>query len=55
MPPALTILSQVLLGLLLGPLGVVLAAPLTAAALVMIKMLYVEDVLATETGTKGDN
>ena len=47
MPPALTIVSQVLLGLLLGPLGVVLAAPLTAAALVVIKMLYVEDTLGT--------
>lgn len=47
MPPALTILSQVLLGLLLGPLGLVLAAPLTAAALVVIKTLYVEDTLGT--------
>jgi predicted PurR-regulated permease PerM len=47
MPPALTILSQVLLGLLLGPLGVILAAPMTAAALVVIKMLYVEDTLGT--------
>lgn len=47
MPPALTILSQVLLGLLLGPLGLVLAAPLTAASLVVIKMLYVEDTLGT--------
>jgi predicted PurR-regulated permease PerM len=50
MPPALTILSQVLLGLLLGPLGVILAAPMTAAALVVIKMLYVEDTLGTPVG-----
>lgn len=47
LPPALTILSQVLLGLLLGPLGLVLAAPLTAALLVVIKTLYVEDTLGT--------
>ena len=45
MPPALTILSQVLLGMLLGPIGVVLAAPLTAAAIVVVKMLYVDDPL----------
>lgn len=54
MPPALTIVSQVLLGLLLGPLGVVLAAPLTAAALVLIKMLYVEDTLGTRVGHTND-
>lgn len=51
MPPALTILSQVLLGLLLGPLGLVLAAPMTAAALVVIKMLYVQDTLGTPVET----
>lgn len=54
MPPALTIVSQVLLGLLLGPLGVVLAAPLTAAALVLIKMLYVEDTLGTRVEHAND-
>jgi predicted PurR-regulated permease PerM len=55
MPPALTIMSQVLLGMLLGPLGVVLAAPLTAAALVLIKMLYVQDTLRTATELPSDN
>lgn len=54
MPPALTIVSQVLLGLLLGPLGVILAAPLTAAALVLIRMLYVEDTLGTRVGHAND-
>jgi predicted PurR-regulated permease PerM len=47
MPPALTILSQVLMGMLLGPLGIILAAPLTAASIVVVKMLYVEDTLGT--------
>ena len=51
MPPSLTILSQVLLSLLLGPLGLVLAAPLTASAIVAIKMLYVEDALGTPVKT----
>jgi len=45
LPPALTIVAQVLAGVLAGPLGVMLAAPLTAAALVLVKVLYVKDTL----------
>jgi predicted PurR-regulated permease PerM len=45
MPPALTLSMQVVLGALLGILGVALATPLTASAVVAIRMLYVEDVL----------
>ena len=45
LPPALTIAAQVLLGVLLGALGVTLATPLAAAAMVAIKRLYVEEVL----------
>jgi predicted PurR-regulated permease PerM len=45
LPPALTISVQVLLGVLVGAIGVALAAPLTAVGLVLVKMLYVEDVL----------
>jgi predicted PurR-regulated permease PerM len=49
LPPALTIAMQVVLGLLVGGIGVALAAPLTAAGLVLVKMLYVEDVLKEPT------
>ena len=45
MPSALTITAQLVLGVLLGAMGVVLATPLTAAAVVLMKMLYVEDAL----------
>lgn len=45
LPPALTLVAQVLLGLISGGLGVALATPLTAAALVATKRLYVEDTL----------
>ena len=45
LPPVLTISAQVLLGVLLGITGVVLASPLTAVALVLVKMLYIEDTL----------
>lgn len=45
LPPALIIGMQVLLGFLAGILGVILATPLTAAAMVMIRMWYIEDTL----------
>jgi predicted PurR-regulated permease PerM len=54
MPPGLLILFQVLAGLLLGALGVVLAAPLLAVALVAIRMLYVEDVLGDKADVPGE-
>jgi predicted PurR-regulated permease PerM len=43
--PALTIISQIVLTVLFGPLGLLLATPLTAAGLVLVRMLYVEDAL----------
>jgi predicted PurR-regulated permease PerM len=45
LPPALTLSAQVFMGIILGGLGVALATPLTAVALVATKMLYVEDEL----------
>ncbi len=45
LPPALTITMQVVIGVLFGALGLALASPLTAAAMVLVRMLYVEDVL----------
>lgn len=53
LPPVLTISAQVLLGVLLGTIGVVLASPLTAVALVLVKMLYVEDVLGDSVTPDG--
>ena len=45
LPPALTITSQVLMAVLAGGLGLALATPLAAAALVLIQRLYIEDIL----------
>lgn len=45
LPPALTVGVQVLLGVLAGALGVILATPLTVAVMVMTQMWYVEDIL----------
>jgi predicted PurR-regulated permease PerM len=45
LPPVLTILALFGFGFLFGPLGVVLATPITAVGLVLVKKLYVEDAL----------
>lgn len=45
MPPALLITMQVLFGTLFGAPGLIFAAPLTAAGLVAVNLLYIEDVL----------
>lgn len=45
LPPALTLLTVVLLGMIGGLLGVLVAAPLIAVIIVFVKMLYVEDLL----------
>jgi predicted PurR-regulated permease PerM len=48
LPPALNIFAQVLLSVLLGAAGLMLATPLTAAALVTVKLAYLEGVLGEE-------
>ncbi|HEY6825880.1 MAG TPA: AI-2E family transporter [Gemmatimonadaceae bacterium] len=44
-PPALTILSQALMAILFGFLGLMCAVPVLAAVITAVKMLYVEDVV----------
>jgi predicted PurR-regulated permease PerM len=48
LPPALTLVMQLLLGNLLGLMGLMVAAPLTVTLVVLLKMLYVEDTLGDE-------
>jgi predicted PurR-regulated permease PerM len=50
LPPALTIIMQLIFGTLFGFAGVALATPLTAALVVLVGMLYVEDILGDRTG-----
>ncbi|MFD3000375.1 AI-2E family transporter [Pontibacter toksunensis] len=45
LPPALLLFFQVLLGILQGALGLLLAAPILAVLIVLINELYVKDVL----------
>ncbi|HJU69503.1 MAG TPA: AI-2E family transporter [Gemmatimonadaceae bacterium] len=47
-PPALTVVSQALMALLFGFLGLMVAVPLLAAILVPVKMLYVEGVVGDD-------
>jgi predicted PurR-regulated permease PerM len=48
LPPALTVVSQALMAMLFGFLGLMVAVPLLAAILVPVKMLYVEGVVGDE-------
>jgi hypothetical protein len=41
------------MGLVFGGIGLLLATPLTAAALVVIQLLYVEDVLHQDAHVRG--
>ena len=49
LPPALTITFQLILSVLIGGLGLVLATPILAVIMVLIQMLYIEDVLGDKT------
>lgn len=49
LPPAITIFSIVLMGVLVGGIGVLLATPLAVVILVTVRMLYVRDTLG-DTG-----
>ncbi len=51
LPPALVVMTQVFSALFLGFLGVFLAAPLLAMTIVLVKELYVEDVLGDPADT----
>ena len=45
LPPALTIVTQAVMALVFGFLGLMVAVPLLAAVIVPIKLLYVQGVL----------
>jgi len=45
MPPALIISAQIIMGVIQGIIGILLATPLVAVLIVITKLLYLEDVL----------
>jgi predicted PurR-regulated permease PerM len=55
LPPVVTLIGLALMGLVFGFLGMLIAVPLLALLMVVVKMLYVEDVVGEEmeTGAEG--
>lgn len=54
-PPVLTIVTQGVMSLVFGFIGLLVAVPMLAATIVPIKMLYVRDVVGDEVSLPGDN
>jgi predicted PurR-regulated permease PerM len=55
LPPALTIIFQLILAVLIGGLGLVLATPLLAVIMVLIQMVYIEDILGDKNTEVKEN
>ncbi|MGG5889864.1 AI-2E family transporter [Falsiroseomonas sp. HC035] len=55
MPPALMLFAVVAVGLLFGLPGVILAAPITVVAYVLVKQLYVRETLGQQTEVPGED
>lgn len=53
-PPAVTLFTLLSLGILFGPLGVMLGAPLTVVLYVAVKQFYVRDTLGEKTTVPGE-
>lgn len=51
LPPILTLAAQIIFGVAVGAMGVILAAPLVAAAIVIVRRLWVEEVGAAVIST----
>ena len=43
LPPVLTICAQLLMGVLVGLIGIMVAAPLTAALMISVQILYLKN------------
>lgn len=54
LPPALGVSAQLILGVLVGPIGLIFALPLAMTVTVIVKMLYVEDDLHHPAKLPGD-
>jgi predicted PurR-regulated permease PerM len=54
LPPAVLLMAQFLMGVLVGLFGVLLATPLAVAVIVLVQMLYVEDVLGDSVDVLGE-
>ena len=55
LPPAVVLTSQLLMGVLFGFFGVLLATPLVVVLIVLTQMIYVQGVLGTSVHVLGDH
>ena len=55
LPPALTIIFQLALSVMIGGLGLVLATPLLAVIMVLVQMVYIQDVLGDKDTEANEN
>ncbi len=55
LPPALTVVAQLALSVLIGGVGLILATPLLAVAVVFVQMVYIEDVLGDQDTEVNEN
>ncbi|MGD8309045.1 MAG: AI-2E family transporter [Chromatiales bacterium] len=55
LPPAVLLTAQLLMGVLFGFIGVVLATPLTVVLIVLVQMLYVQDLLGRRVRLLGQH
>jgi predicted PurR-regulated permease PerM len=53
-PPAVLISAQVIMGILAGAIGVLMATPLAVVLIVLVQMLYLADVLGDPVSTLGE-
>jgi predicted PurR-regulated permease PerM len=54
LPPALTLFSIFLMGALFGFIGILVAAPLAATALTLVKVLYLRDTFGDKVALPGE-
>ena len=55
LPPALLLSVQILAASLFGIAGVIFSTPLTVVAIVLVQMLYVQDVLGEKVAVLGQH
>lgn len=55
LPPVLIVAAQLLLGVLFGFSGLLLAVPAAAVIFILVKMIYVEDILGNNVEVIGEN
>ena len=55
LPPVVTIIAQAVMGVVFGLLGLLVAMPMVGAGMVLIKMLYVQDVVGDDVPLPTDS